>query len=225
MNQRQKVTFSVIICCYNSENYLEESINSIAEQTIDDWELIIINDGSNDSTSKIINNISDSRIKVVTQLNVGPTLAAYKGIENSRGNFVIFLDADDTFMPGAILGLLEPFQDTAYSFSYCDYLETNIETHVSKYISLTNFWNILACGVMFKRRVINEIDFWDQDFILPEYDYIKRVLDNFRGMHVPKALYHYYRHSKSFTADKELMQKARDQIFKKYGRIEGFKKF
>ena len=216
---------SIIIRTYNNKKTILRCIESALNQEFNNIELIIINDGSNDSTSKIINNISDSRIKVVTQLNVGPTLAAYKGIENSRGNFVIFLDADDTFMPGAILGLLEPFQDTAYSFSYCDYLETNIETHVSKYISLTNFWNILACGVMFKRRVINEIDFWDQDFILPEYDYIKRVLDNFRGMHVPKALYHYYRHSKSMTADKELMQKARDQIFKKYGRIEGFKKY
>ena len=54
MNQRKKVTFSVIICCYNSEKYLEESINSITEQTLDDWELVIINDGSTDGTEKII---------------------------------------------------------------------------------------------------------------------------------------------------------------------------
>ena len=83
---------SIIIRTYNNKKTILRCIESALNQEFNNIELIIINDGSNDSTSEIINNISDSRIKVVTQLNVGPALAAYKGIENSRGNFVIFLD-------------------------------------------------------------------------------------------------------------------------------------
>ena len=60
-------------------------------------------------------------------------------------------------------------------------------------------------------NVIDEIDFWDQRFILPEYDYIQRVLEKFEGIHVPLALYHYFRHSKSLTADREMMERAKEQ--------------
>ena len=101
MNQRKKVTFSVIICCYNSEDYLEESINSIAKQTIGDWELVIINDGSTDSTEKIIKSFIQKGLNInyIYQENKGFACARNKALEVANGEWIAILDHDDIAVP------------------------------------------------------------------------------------------------------------------------------
>ena len=216
---------SIIIRTYNDEKTISKSINSVLNQSYENIEVIIINDGSIDKTTEIINSFSDPKIRSITQQNSGAIDAAYKGVENINGEFFTFLDADDEFMPDAITNLIEPIQDEKYGFSYCDYLEINPKIKLRKYISLSNFFNIMACGVLFKRIIIDRIGFWDKSFILPEYDYILRVIKEYSGFHVKKPLFKYYRHSKSMTANKRLVESAKAQIFEKYGYIKGFKEY
>ena len=101
MNQKEKVTFSVIICCYNSESYLEESINSVAEQTIDDWELVIIDDGSTDSTERIVKSFIRKGLKInyVYQENKGFAYARNKALTEANGEWIAILDHDDIAVP------------------------------------------------------------------------------------------------------------------------------
>ena len=216
---------SLIIRTYNNEKTIFKSVNSALNQNYDNFEIIIINDGSTDKTTEIINSVPNTNVRIITQQNSGAIAAGYKGVENANGDFFTFLDADDELQPNAIKSLCEPLQDEKYGFSYCDYLEINSETKASKYISLSNFFNIMVCGVMFKRIIIDKIGFWDRSFILPEYDYILRVKKEYKGIHVKTPLFYYYRHSNSMTADKRLVEKAKEQIFEKYGYIEGFKKY
>ena len=115
--------------------------------------------------------------------------------------------------------------DSNYGFSYCDYFEVNREKKTKKKISLSNFFNILACGVVFKRELINTIDFWDKNFTLPEYDFIIRASKHFDGLHVSELLYIYNRHPNSMTANKDLVERAKGEIFDKYGYIDGFKDY
>lgn len=89
--------FSIIIPVYNAEKYVEKCINSVANQTFTDIEIIVIDDGSTDNSLKIIKEMSlkDERIKIISQANSGQVIARNTGIVNSSGKYIGFVDADD----------------------------------------------------------------------------------------------------------------------------------
>ncbi len=89
--------FSIVIPVYNTQNYLNNCINSIVGQTINDFELILVDDGSTDESGKMCDEwaIKDSRIKVHHQINCGVSYARNKGIQLAIGEYVAFVDSDD----------------------------------------------------------------------------------------------------------------------------------
>jgi glycosyltransferase involved in cell wall biosynthesis len=93
---------SVIMPAYNAENYLKEAVESVFGQTWKDWELIVVDDGSTDSTRKILAAYEDRRFIVIHQSNRGEAEARNTGLRRARGEFVCFLDADDVFLPNAL---------------------------------------------------------------------------------------------------------------------------
>lgn len=99
---------SVIIPAYNAESYLSRSVESVCAQTHEDLELILIDDGSTDQTRAIVDSLAskDSRIKVIHQSNRGVSFARNRGIEEAQGEFIQFLDADDTMEPASLRTLL-----------------------------------------------------------------------------------------------------------------------
>ena len=84
---------------YNGEDYLHEAIESILKQTYSDFEFIIINDGSSDSSLKIVKSISDNRIVLIDQKNTGLAIALNNGIKIAKGKYIARMDADDISMP------------------------------------------------------------------------------------------------------------------------------
>jgi glycosyltransferase involved in cell wall biosynthesis len=92
---------SVIMPLYNKRAYVRRAIESIQKQTLCNWELIIIDDGSIDGSSEEIPK-SDKRIRLYHQNNSGPSAARNKGIREAKGHFVTFLDADDYYYPGKL---------------------------------------------------------------------------------------------------------------------------
>ncbi|EGR3199044.1 glycosyltransferase family 2 protein, partial [Vibrio parahaemolyticus] len=92
---------SVIMPCYNGEQYIRESIESVLQQTYKNWELIIIDDASNDNSVMIVNDfLNDSRIKLLTNnYEKGAAGARQTGIDSSNGQLIAFLDSDDLWMP------------------------------------------------------------------------------------------------------------------------------
>ena len=95
------VKISIIMPIYNAEIYLEESVNSILNQNFEDFELICIDDGSTDNSLAILNEISkkDSRLRVISQKNLGAGAARNKGIKESLGEYICFIDSDDYVIP------------------------------------------------------------------------------------------------------------------------------
>lgn len=93
---------SVILPAYNSQDYIKKSIESVFAQTFTDFELIIVDDGSTDGTSDIINSLSDDRIKIISQSNQGPGAARNNALRMVSGEYVMFLDSDDWFCPDAL---------------------------------------------------------------------------------------------------------------------------
>lgn len=96
---RQGPKISVVMPVYNEEKYIGEAIESILHQTFEDFEFIIINDGSTDRTKSIISSFSDARIKVLTQTNKGLTQSLNKGLSVSTGEYIARMDGNDISLP------------------------------------------------------------------------------------------------------------------------------
>ena len=90
---------SVILPVYNCEKYIRDSIQSILDQVFNDFELIIINDGSTDNTFGIIKSFSDDRIILVNQVNHGLTFSLNVGLSLAKGKYIARMDADDISLP------------------------------------------------------------------------------------------------------------------------------
>lgn len=120
MKPNDKPQISVIMPCFNAAAYLQEAVASVQSQTIKDWELIIVDDGSTDDSLNILAQLSaqDKRIRVLRQANQGPYPARNLGLKYAQGEFIAFLDADDwwdiTFLEKMHKALTESKADLAY---------------------------------------------------------------------------------------------------------------
>ncbi|WP_272582097.1 MULTISPECIES: glycosyltransferase family 2 protein [unclassified Providencia] len=113
---------SIIMPCYNAEQYIKESINSVINQTYNNFELIIVDDLSTDRSIDIIKSFNDDRIKLIqlTQ-NGGAGVARNAGIEAARGRFIAFLDSDDLWRPNKLEIQLKYMLSGNYPLSYTQY--------------------------------------------------------------------------------------------------------
>lgn len=94
---------SIIVPVYNAEKFISDCVESVLGQTCADWELILVDDGSTDGSARVIEGyLSDSRIRYFHKRNSGVAETRWKGIENAKGDIVMFLDADDMLVPEAV---------------------------------------------------------------------------------------------------------------------------
>ena len=105
---RSSVKVSIIVPCYNVEEYLRECLDSILAQTFRDFEVICINDGSTDRTLKILAEYSkkDSRVSVHTQDNCGVSVSRNNGMDRAQGEYILFVDSDDKLCPETLKELV-----------------------------------------------------------------------------------------------------------------------
>lgn len=98
------MTVSIIIPVHNAGIFLEQAIRSVEKQTVSGWELILVDDGSDDGSGAVCDSASarDSRIKTIHSKNEGVSSARNKGLEASSGEWIAFMDADDTIAPDAL---------------------------------------------------------------------------------------------------------------------------
>jgi len=212
---------SIIIRTYNNQDFIKRCVNSALSQDFNDYRVILINDGSTDSTKDILDSFNDPRLKIIHQKNAGMIQAAYKGLEIAEGSFIFFLDGDDECKKETLSELFSAIKNNPGSaFSYCDYIEVDLNNNSRKIVSTEDIFNTLACGILWKREVIEELGFWDKTLIFPEHDFMIRALKKYNGVRVNKPLYIYNKHDKSATANKEMVEKGKQQIFAKHGIID-----
>ena len=98
--EKNKVLISVVIPLYNKRETIVNTLSTVMSQTSTYFEVIIVDDGSSDDSVQLINdNFSDSRIRIISQTNAGVSVARNRGIEEAKGDWVAFLDADDEWLP------------------------------------------------------------------------------------------------------------------------------
>ena len=110
----KKPVITVIVPVYNTEKYIEKCIDSLKEQTMNNIEIIVINDGSTDNTLKILKKLAsgDNRIKIINQSNQKQGAARNRGLDLAKGEYIAFVDADDWID----LDYLEKMHNTALKY-------------------------------------------------------------------------------------------------------------
>ena len=163
---------SVIMPVYNVEKYLREAISSVIGQSYQEWELILVDDGSTDRSASICDQYAkaDKRIKVIHQKNGGLSAARNTGIKSSSGEYLLFLDSDDYVAQNALSELVMKAENENSDIVLFEMSQVNDETgEIIKYSTYTinacnNLLQLLdsdnyyamACGYLIKRRVIIE---------------------------------------------------------------------
>lgn len=127
-----KKLISIIIAAYNAEKFLHACLSSIIKQNAPDLEILIINDGSTDTTDKIATNYQNKydNIRVITQCNQGVSQARNTGIEKASGKYLFFVDADDQLLPNAIKRIREKISVTKADYIMINYQVANAKGEV-----------------------------------------------------------------------------------------------
>ena len=113
---------SIIMPNYNSEKYIEATINSVLAQTYHNWELLFVDDCSSDASLELVKAFQDERIRIFSmKKNGGAALARNKAIEEAKGRWIAFLDSDDLWIPEKLEKQITYMQNNGVSFSYTDY--------------------------------------------------------------------------------------------------------
>lgn len=219
---------SIIIRTYNSGRFVTNAVESALKQETPSglYEILVVDDGSTDNTRETLKSYGN-KIRVIEQQRRGYVNAMNCGISNTEGEYIILLDADDTFEPEIISEMLSVFEnERELGFVYCDYYEKNMETDETKVISLKeNIFNSVAEGIMFRKEVVEEVGMYDESLVFAEYDLLIKVVKKYQGKHIPRPLFTYHRHKGSITADQEKVRVGKEQLFARYGVIEGLRDY
>lgn len=201
-----KPLISVIMPCYNAESHLKTSINNVLSQTYPNVELIVIDDGSTDSSVSILEEFG-SDITIILQENAGPGPARNRGIEKSSGEFIAFLDADDYWELHCLQALYDALSNTDAGLSYCGwqnvggppnrcqpYIPPDYENEnkVESFLKAASLWPIHAALV--RSENIKSIGNFDEQWATcMDYDLWLRLSTKWPIIRVEQVLA-YYRH-------------------------------
>lgn len=113
MTETRSPRVSIVLPCFNNAQSLTRTVESIRAQTVDDWVLIAVDDGSSDDTLRVLNGLAEGepRMRVIHQENAGVSAARNAGMDAAQGEWVFFIDADDWLMPHALEHLLSMTAD------------------------------------------------------------------------------------------------------------------
>lgn len=138
---------SIIIPLYNKEECIIKTIESITTQDFDDYEIVVVDDGSKDNSVALIESLHNDKIKIFLKENGGPASARNYGVDHSKGKWGLFLDADDTLEPGA-LRLLENLtqKEPNCEFFCCNHF---VQAEGKKFLFSTKFKEGYVCNNFF----------------------------------------------------------------------------
>jgi glycosyltransferase involved in cell wall biosynthesis len=220
---------SIIIPAYNCENTIQKTVKSVLNQTLADFELIIINDDSQDSTLNIISKIADSRIKIFSYSHAGGNVSRNRGIKHSVGEFVSFLDADDLWTPDKLMSQYKALQENseaAVAYSWTDYIDENGEfllfgTHftangdVYENLLVTNFLEN-GSNPLIRREALIELNGFDESLVAAQdWDMWLRLARKFNFVAVPSVQILYRVSANSLSSNLARQEKACLQVLDK----------
>lgn len=209
---KNKALVSIVMPAYNCEKYVVEAVNSVLAQTYQNWELLVLDDGSKDNTLQMINEFrnKDSRIRPLqNEKNMGVSATRNRGIELASGDWIAFLDSDDMWEPSKLEKQLEIAEKKAAEFLFTGSSYINEEGEPYKgifevpeivtYKRVRN-QNVVSCSsVLVKKKYFENIKM-EKDEMHEDYAVWLRILKlgvTAYGVNEPLLIYRISRNSKS----------------------------
>ena len=232
----KKPTVSVIIPTYNRAHLISRAIKSVLNQTYQDFEVIVVDDGSTDNTEKIVKSFNDSRIRYIRhEMNRGGAAARNTGIKAARGEYIAFLDSDDEWLPEKLRRQVEYLEssDEKVGVVYCSqYLQddsTNTVGEPGGDLYTGNVYKYLLRGwcppttslFLVKYRLLTEVGFFDPSLpSFQDYDLWLRLAQicYFGAVEAPLVIKHTHP-GIQIAKDPSIRYKALNIFMEKWGPI------
>lgn len=212
-------TISVVIPAYNCAQFIEKCLDSIFDQSIADFEIIVIDDASTDETGSKLKHYNDPRLTIYrNDSNLGYLKTANLGLSLAQGQYICFQDADDWSCRTRLELQLSEFQKDSELMLcgtncikyYCNEVSISVkypETSSTIYNELLNFRTPLFCGatLMFRQDLIEKIGVYNPLFDrigAEDTDWYIRALESFKAKNIQQPLYYWRQHLGSFTHSK-----------------------
>tara|TARA_B110000483_G_C18190182_1_gene540599 strand:+ start:1758 stop:2432 length:675 start_codon:yes stop_codon:yes gene_type:complete len=202
------VSVSVIIPVFNQEIYISRCLRSILDQSLDkdEYEIIVIDDGSKDKTKKILQNFKDQIKVIFNKNNKGLAYSLNKGIKNSKGRFIVRLDSDD-YVNREYLKILQMYllynnESNAVS---CDYYLVDEKEKILKKENSKK--NPIGCCIMFRVESLISVGMYDKNFLVHEDKDLRiRFTKKYSIDRIALPLYRYRKHPNNITKNKSKMK-------------------
>ncbi len=220
---------SVVIPVYNGEKTIQETIKSVLNQTFQSLELIIVNDGSNDETLKVISIIKDPRIKVFSYPNAGLSATRNRGLAHATGEYISFIDADDLWTPDKLEAQLKVLQENpqaAVAYSWTDWIDefgqflrrgTSMSVNGDVYAKILLI-DFIASGsnTLIRRQALTEVGGFDESLTHSEdWDLWMRLAKRYHFAAVSSPQILYRKSSNSWSCNIAQMEEAGLQIIER----------
>ncbi|MCH5279569.1 MAG: glycosyltransferase family 2 protein [Christensenellaceae bacterium] len=218
---------SVIIPVFNGEDRVERAIESVLSQTVENMEIIIVDDGSTDGTYEVIERIAekDLRIRILrNSINIGTAKARNRAIDECRGELVAFLDSDDTWHPEKLEKQLDVFRNSDADIVYCSYFlvcesegSKRKAYHVPKTTDIEAMLreNVIGCSTVLMRREALRKHRFDPEFYHEDYVlWLELMNDGYRARGCTETLVDYTLTRRSRSYNKIICAKQRWRIYR-----------
>lgn len=166
------VSVSVVIPLYNKENHIRTTIDSVLAQEVQDFEIVVVNDGSTDKSGDIVKSYLDPRIRLVQQANSGVSAARNRGIKESKADLIAFLDADDEWLPSflkTILDLRQKYPSAGAYITAYHKLTSKGEWISPKYIAIPTGVRDCVLPNYFRSATLGSFPVRSSNVVIPKY--------------------------------------------------------
>lgn len=230
---------SIVLPVYNGECFLREAIESILEQTHENFELIIVDDCSKDGTAKIIEHYAkmDSRIRTIkNQTNLKLPMSLNIGFSVAKGKYYTWTSDDNKYKRNALeimYGEMEKHSEYGLIYADMEYINESGETIGALRSNVQDIYqyNCIGACFLYKSECKDKIGNYDADrFLVEDYDYWLRISQNYEVAHIDSVLYQYRYHEKSLTmrrmmeVGEQLLRLKKDYFLYLIDKIEGEEK-
>jgi glycosyltransferase involved in cell wall biosynthesis len=215
---------SVVIPCHNSLRYLPATVDSVLAQTVEDFEVVLVDDGGTDDLAGWVGGCGDDRVRLVRQDNAGPAAARNRGVAEAAADRIAFLDSDDLWEPEFLERMLARLDEPDVGLVYCGWDVIDADGRPNGRATVSTWegdvWerfvtrNPVACsGVVLPRATFEEVGGFEVNrdrfpIDVEDWELWVRIAASHRVAAVPEVLVHHRRHDANSSSNPESLDAA-----------------